>query len=253
MRAEALRVGFGGVAALDGVDVAVAPGEVVGLVGANGAGKTTLLNCLSGHARPGGGRVWFDGADVTGFGPDARARRGLVRTFQGAELFPTMTVWDVLLLAQERTRPSRTMVSLLGLPGWAAAERARAAAAEELVGPLGLVRYLDHRVGDLSTGVRRVVDLACAIGLRPRLLLLDEPSAGLASAEAAGLGPRLAWLRETTGASIVIVEHDLALVWALADRIVVLEEGRVVAEGRPEELAQHPAVAFARLASREQK
>jgi ABC-type branched-subunit amino acid transport system ATPase component len=249
-RAEGLVLAYGGVTALAGVDIDVRAGEIVGLVGANGAGKTTLLDCLSGHARPprgARGRVFLAGTEVTHLGPDRRARRGIIRSFQEARLFPTMGVWDTLLLAQERHTRSRTAVSLLGGPPWWAGERVRAAAAGDLAARLGLAPLLDKLVGELSTGQRRVLDLACCIALAPRLLLLDEPSAGLSSAEAAAIGPLLTRVGQETGAGMVVVEHDLPLVWAVADRVLVLEQGRVVGSGRPEEVAGHAAVAFGRL------
>jgi ABC-type branched-subunit amino acid transport system ATPase component len=241
---EALTVDYGGVHALAGVDLAVAEGEIVGLVGANGAGKTTLLECLSGYIRPDPGRVVYDGEDITGLSPDVRAGHGIVRSFQDARLFPSLPVWDALMLAQERTSPSGLIPSLLALPRWRAGERRRQAEASRLVAMMGLEPHVDLVVGELSTGVRRVLDLACAIALQPRVLLLDEPSAGLASAEALALSGVLTRVREATGATIVMVEHDLPLVWGLAGRIAVLEEGRLVACGPPDELRHHPAVAF---------
>jgi ABC-type branched-subunit amino acid transport system ATPase component len=242
--ASGLTVAYGGVVALDSVDLTVADGELVGLIGANGAGKTTLLACLSGHTRPALGRVVYNGADVSQLGPDGRAALGIVRSFQDARLFPSMPVWDALLLAEERTMPTGMAAGLLALPGWRSDEWQRSSKAARLAATMGLETHLDKVVGELSTGLRRVLDLACAIALAPRLLLLDEPSAGLAAAEAVALAGVVTRVRELTGATIVMVEHDLPLVWQLADRIVVLEEGQVVASGRPAEVRDHPAVAF---------
>jgi ABC-type branched-subunit amino acid transport system ATPase component len=244
LMASGLTVAYGGVLALDSVDLAVASGELVGLVGANGAGKTTLLACLSGHIKPATGRVMYDDADISRLGPDARASRGIVRSFQDARLFPSMPVWDALLLAEERKVPTGTAAGLLTLPGWRSDEDRRCTEAARLATTMGLEAHLDKVVSELSTGLRRVLDLACAIALAPRLLLLDEPSAGLAAAEAVALADVLTQVRTLTGATIVMVEHDLPLVWGLADRIVVLEEGAVVALGRPGEVRDHPAVAF---------
>jgi ABC-type branched-subunit amino acid transport system ATPase component len=241
---EGLTVSYGGVHALAGVDLAVEEGQIVGLVGANGAGKTTLLECLAGYIRPDAGRVTYEGRDITRLAPDVRAGRGIVRSFQDARLFPSLPVWDALMLAQERTLPSGVPGSLLRLPSWRAGERRRAGEAARLAATMGLEPYVDLVVGELSTGVRRILDLACAIALRPRVLLLDEPSAGLASAEALAIPGVLGRVRDLTGATIVMVEHDLPLVWGLAGRIAVLEEGRLVACGPPAEVRHHPAVAF---------
>jgi ABC-type branched-subunit amino acid transport system ATPase component len=216
LRATGLAVRYGGVIALDGVDLAIATAEVVGLVGANGAGKTTLLDCLSGHLRPTRGTVWLGEHDITRWGPGRRARRGVIRSFQDARLFPTMPVADVLRVAHASV-------------------------------PAALEPLLDRPVGELSTGERKRVDLACAIGLRPRVLLLDEPSAGLGAAEVPGLAELVRGAVAATGAGVVMVEHDLPLVWGLADRVVVLDRGAVVAEGPPASLAGHPALAFGRM------
>ena len=225
-------VRHGGVAALAGVDFAVAPGEIVGVIGPNGAGKTTLLDCLSGHTSPSAGRVMMDGVDVTAMGPARRARVGVGRTFQDALLFPTMSVVSTLLLALE---PSPVVPALLGLPRWRAGERRRLAAASVLAQAWGLGPYLDQAVGELSTGARRMVDLACVMARRPRVVLLDEPSAGLGTAEATALVPLLGERFELSGAGVVLVEHDRPLVRGLASRIVVMEGGKVVADGAPDE------------------
>lgn len=264
LRAEALVVHFGGVIALDGVDLCVSAGEVVGLVGANGAGKTTLLDCLSGHLRPLHGRVWLGDQEISRLGPGARARRGMIRTFQDARLFPTMPVPAALALALERVgAPTGGVAGLrapglrrvmgdvaagLGLPPSSARERRRMVAASQLAAQVGLERAWDRLVGELSTGERKRLDLACAMGLQPRVLLLDEPSAGLSSAEVPGLVEVLRRVAAATGAGVVMVEHDLPLVWSVADRVVVLDAGQVVAEGPPASLRAHPALAFGRLA-----
>jgi ABC-type branched-subunit amino acid transport system ATPase component len=237
-------VTYGGIRGLDDVDLSVPAGQLLGLVGANGAGKSTLLDCLSGHRRPDSGAVHYDGADVTAMGPDRRAALGVIRSFQDGRLWPTLTAREAMLLATERSHRTGVVGALLGLPRWRAAERQRLHDAVTLAETMGLSPYLDHPAGELSTGVRRVLDLACMIALRPRVLLLDEPSAGLASAEAAMLPALLARVRRETGTAIMMVEHDLPLVFGVADRIVVLEEGRVVADGRPDDVRAHPAVSF---------
>jgi ABC-type branched-subunit amino acid transport system ATPase component len=252
LRAEGLVVHFGGVVALDGVDLAVSAGQVVGLVGANGAGKTTLLDCLSGHLRPAGGRVWLGGAEISRLGPGPRARRGLVRTFQDARLFPTMPVADALVLASERSFPAdgrpRARLRRL-LPSRSPRDRPPRARADgaALASRMGLGPLLARPVGELSTGDRKRVDLACALGLRPQVLLLDEPSSGLAASEVPALVESLRDAVEASGAAVVMVEHDLPLVWSLAQWVVVLDRGAVVAAGPPASLRGHPALAFGRL------
>jgi ABC-type branched-subunit amino acid transport system ATPase component len=218
LRAEALVVRYGGVVGLDGIDLCVEAGEFVGLVGANGAGKTTLLDCLSGHLMPAGGRVWLRGRELTRLGPGRRARLGVIRTFQDARLFPTMPVRDVLLLSGSGAD-----------------------------GRTGLEPVLDRLVGELSTGERKRLELACVLGRRPQVLLLDEPSAGLAAADVPAMASLLRAAAEASGAGVVMVEHDLPLVWELADRVVILDGGRVAAEGPPDSLRGHPALAFGRL------
>jgi ABC-type branched-subunit amino acid transport system ATPase component len=238
-----LTVRYGGLSALEQVDLSISAGEMVGLVGSNGAGKSTLLDCLSGHLRPDHGQVRYRGADVSALGPDQRARAGIIRSFQDGRLFSTLTARDVLLLAQERSTPTHLLTAVLGLPPWCAAERRRSAAAVDAAESMGLSPYLDRLVGELSTGVRRVLDLACVVALRPTVLLLDEPSSGLASSEVAAVPDLLRRVQEDTGATVVIVEHDLPLVFGVAGRIVVMEEGRVVADGAPPDVRRHPALA----------
>ncbi len=244
LRAEGLVVQYGGVAALDGVDLSVGAGEFVGLVGANGAGKTTLLDCLSGHVGPARGRVWLGGSEISGLGPSRRARRGMIRTFQDARLFPTMPVSAVLSLSQERVEGRRRPFGLRGSSGRL---RRRAAAVEDLVARMQLEPLVARRVGELSTGERKRLDLACAVGLGAQLLLLDEPSAGLAAAEMPAMAALLRQAADASGAAIVMVEHDLPLVWGLVDRVVILDNATVAAAGPPGELRGHPALAFGRL------
>jgi ABC-type branched-subunit amino acid transport system ATPase component len=241
---SALHVRYGGILAVDGVSLRVGSAEIVGVVGANGAGKTSLLDSLGGQVRPDRGRVVFDGRDVTRLGADARARLGIVRLFQDAWLFPRMVVGDVLLLAQERRMPSRVAGSVLTLPGWRRDERRRIRHAGTLASSTGLEPHLDAMVDELSTGLRRVLALACALALEPRVLLLDEPSAGLASSEVPALGALIRRARGDRGVSVVMAEHDLPLVWRLADRVVILSGGKVVGEGPPAHLRDHPGASF---------
>jgi ABC-type branched-subunit amino acid transport system ATPase component len=225
------------VRAIDGVTLRASAGEVVGLIGPNGAGKTTLFDLACGVVAPTRGRVRLNGEDVTYLPTAARAARGLVRTFQDADLFPTFTVSEVIALALERRHPSSLTSSVIG---GGRGERTKRARANELVGLLGLEPWADAPVHTLSTGTRRVTELACMLALEPRVLLLDEPSAGLAQRETEALVPLLRNVHERLGVPMILIEHDLALVMGLAHRIVVLAEGCIVAEGTPAAISADP-------------
>ena len=243
LEARGIAVSFGGVRALDGVDVEVEAGEIVGIIGANGAGKTTLFDCLSGIT-PGAGTLLLDGVDITGLPAHERARAGLGRSFQDARLFQAMTVLDTLRVASETQRPRGTglVASLVGMPGARADETKATQRAQEMVDSFGLAAYRDKLVGELSTGTRRVVDLACLFIQRPKVVLLDEPSSGIAQREAEALAPLLRRVRDELGCGLVLIEHDMPLVLGLAERVYALETGRVIAHGTPAEVVADPAV-----------
>ena len=234
---EGLRLRYGSLTVLDGVDLAVEPGAVLGVIGPNGAGKTTLFDVASGLVAPDAGRVVLGGRDVTALPASARAARGLVRSFQDAALFSTLTTAEVVALGLERAEPSRLMTSMVG---GRRADRGKRARARELIALLGLEPWADTRVHALSTGTRRVVEIACILAARPAVVLLDEPSAGLAHAETVALRGMLEQLRAATGVTMVIIEHDLPLVMGLADRVAVLAEGRVVCVRAPADLGSEP-------------
>ncbi|MCB1015113.1 MAG: MFS transporter [Acidimicrobiales bacterium] len=247
-----LGVSFGGIRAVDGVSLAVAPGEVVGLIGPNGAGKTTLFDLVGGYTRAGSGQVLLGGRDVTGAGPDARARLGLGRSFQDGRLFPSLTVEETIAVSLERWVEARDPLSAaLRLPHAYDSERAVRRRVDEIIGLLGLGGYRDTPTRELSTGTRRIVDLAALVAHRPTVVLLDEPSSGIAQREAEALGPLLARVRDEMGASLVVIEHDIALVRSIADRLVALDQGRVVASGPPDEVLHHPDVVESYLGTHE--
>lgn len=242
LRAKDIEVRYGGVRALDHVSIEVTAGEIVGLIGPNGAGKTTLFEVLAGFTPPRAGTIEFAGEEIARVAPEGRAQRGLIRSFQDARLFESLTVFQALLLAHEKRHPSRVWRDVTALPNARRSEKARRAAAEDLLATMGLARYGDTLITELSTGTRRVVELACVVALEPVLLLLDEPSSGIAQREVEALGPLLLRIKAQTGCTIVIIEHDMPLVMGLADRIVALDAGQVLAEGTPAEVQRHPGV-----------
>ncbi|HUR51644.1 MAG TPA: ATP-binding cassette domain-containing protein [Mycobacteriales bacterium] len=244
LEANGLRKSFGGIHAVRGVSFHVRPGETLGLIGPNGAGKTTTFELLAGFTRIDGGTVRYGGRDVTALGPEARGRLGLIRSFQDAALFPTLTVLECVELALERVQPTRFVPALLGLP---AGERARRDKAEELVRWMGLERYRSSQIQELSTGTRRITEIACLVALQPQLMLLDEPSSGVAQKETEALGSLLVRLKDELGLTLIIIEHDIPLIMGLADRIVCMADGEVISAGTPEHVRNDPAVVEAYL------
>jgi ABC-type branched-subunit amino acid transport system ATPase component len=235
LEARGVKVHFGGVRALDGVDLSVRQGEIVGLIGPNGAGKTTLVNVLSGFQRPTSGAVTLLGADVTSWPPDALARNGLVRTFQAIGLFPGLTVFENVEAAAVSAAPGR---------------RAARALAHELLATLKLGHRADDAARDLPHGEARKLGLARAVALRPRFLLLDEPAAGLSEREADQLGAVLLGLRDRLSLGLLAIEHDMRLIMALCDRIQVLDNGKTIAVGTPAEIRRDETVRAAYLGAR---
>jgi len=238
-----LRKSFGGVKAIDDVDLEIFPGEIVGLMGPNGAGKTTILDALSGFLTPDAGRVFLAGREVTGLPPQARAHLGLGRSFQDARLFPGLTVAETIAVSCERWVSSREpLAAALRLPASLLSEIDVEDRSERIIAMLGLQVFRDRFAAQLSTGSRRLVEFGCLLAQEPDVLLLDEPAAGLARAEAEMMGPLLRRIREATGGALVIVEHDVGLLRRTCDRIVALDMGRVITQGPPAEVLADPTV-----------
>ena len=248
-----LSVRFGGIRAVDNVSLAVAPGEILGIIGPNGAGKTTLFDLISGFTSADTGRVIVAGKDISGLAPDSRARRGLGRSFQDARLFPALTVEETLAVAHERWIDVKDPLNaMLRLPPQQDSEREVKRKVNELIDLMGIESFRSKFVRELSTGSRRVVDLACVLAHRPTVVLLDEPSSGIAQREAEALGPLMKRIRDALGASLVVIEHDMPLVTSVADRLIALDQGHVVTVGTPDEVLHHPEVVAAYLGGAEE-
>jgi len=234
LEVRAVSVRFGGVLALDEVGFGADAATVTGLIGPNGAGKTTVFNVITGLQAPTAGAVWFDERDVTALRPHRRARLGMARTFQRLETFGTLTVRENVLVAAEMRR------------AWSRDGSVPGTVADEILEVVGLRAVQDERVDTMPTGTARLVEVARALAARPRLLLLDEPSAGLNEAETAELGELLVRLA-ATGLGVLLVEHDMRFVMAACTTIHVLDFGRVIATGPPAEIQANPAVRSAYL------
>lgn len=242
VEAREVTMNFGGLRALDVVDFSAPPGSITGLVGPNGAGKTTLFSVLSGLLSPTSGKVLIAGQEVTDVSPQRRARLGLARTFQRIELFRELSVRDHLVLAHRASRGgSRLLADLVGLGG-----RARSADEDEIVDglldELGLGAVSRRLAASLPLGTGRLVEVGRALAAAPRAVLLDEPSSGLDSAETEALAQVLVRACEQRGVALVLVEHNLELVLDLCARIAVLDFGRIIAEGTPQEVRADRAV-----------
>jgi ABC-type branched-subunit amino acid transport system ATPase component/ABC-type branched-subunit amino acid transport system permease subunit len=247
---EGLAVSFGGIAAVDHVSFSVAPGEVVGFIGPNGAGKTTVFDLVSGFTAADAGRVELFGRDLTGAPPSTRARAGLGRSFQDARLFGGVTVAETIAVALERwVQVGDPLSEAARLPAVVRTEAAVADRVDELIDLFGLGALREKRLRELSTGSRRMVDLACVVAHQPRVVLLDEPTSGIAQREAEALGPVLLGLRDRLGAALLVVEHDIALVSSISDRLVAMDQGAVVATGAPADVLDHPQVVASYLGS----
>jgi len=247
-----IRVEFGGIVAVDDVTFDVSRGSIVGLIGPNGAGKTTLFDAMCGFVPTTSGHVHLDGRDITSIAPAERSRAGLARSFQDAKLFSSLTVAETLACALERKiRTQGPISTVLGLPWVWAAERAITQRVNELIELFRLGAFHDKFISELSTGSRRIVDLACVLAHEPTVLLLDEPSSGIAQRETEALGPLLKRVQKTTGCTMLLVEHDMPLVTSVSDELIALETGRVIARGSPKQVTNDPRVIEAYLGTDE--
>lgn len=242
LRIAGLAKRFGSLAAVAGVDLVVNDGELCALIGPNGAGKSTLFNVVSGHLRPDAGSVWFAGHRIDGLAPDAIARRGVARTFQTCRLFGGLAVWQNLALGILARRRLAGRVDRHAHRDAETIDEAR-----HLAGLLGLADLWHRPAYTLSHAARRVLEVGMALALKPRLLLLDEPTAGLSPAETSEMTDLLRRLHLELGMTQVVIEHDMAVVFSLAQRVVVMHQGRLIADGPPHQVRADPVVQAAYL------
>ncbi len=242
LEAENLGIEFGGLRALDGVSFRSKPGRILSIIGPNGAGKTTLFNLVSGLYRPQTGRVVLDGKDVTGHTPHQLARLGLSRTFQNLQVFFQMTALGNVMVGRHVHERGSVIAHMLGLPAIGRQNNASERIARGLLARLGLSEYADVPAGSMPYGALKRLEIARALALQPRVLLLDEPAAGCNPSETMELDEIIRSIAQD-GVSIVLVEHDIRLVMNLSDEIVVLNYGRKLAQGRPAEIqANHEVI-----------
>ena len=241
LRLENVCHAFGGVKALDRVSLEVEEGSITAIIGPNGAGKTTAINCTSGIYRPEGGEVFFRGKNVTGMGAHRLAARGLTRTFQNLQVFGQLTVLENVMTGLHISTRGEFLAAMFRLPGLNRQEKQAREQAREVLALLGLEDLAPLPAGGLSYGDRKRLELARALAAKPKLILLDEPVAGLNPAETDRMGEVLAGIRDM-GVSLVLVEHDMGLVMRVSDQVVVLHFGRKIAQGTCHEIQNNPQV-----------
>ncbi|HEX2029975.1 MAG TPA: ABC transporter ATP-binding protein [Actinomycetota bacterium] len=242
LRTRDVTLRFGGVTALEEVDVRVGPGEIVGVLGPNGAGKSTLFNVISGFLRPEHGRVLFLEREIGHLLPYERVAAGIGRTFQHVRLFRSLTVYENLLAAQHRHLSSGSFAAMLRLPSARRDEREAARRADAALELIDLGPWRDARPDELSYGTLRFLELACVLSLEPTVLLLDEPSSGIAQKEAEALGPMLERIRDERDCALLLIEHDMNVLLGVSERVYAMDLGRIIAEGTPDEVVSDDRV-----------
>ncbi len=234
LEVNALSMRFGGLLAVDGISLAVMPQEVFAIIGPNGAGKTTVFNCISGFYQPTSGEIALQGVSIARRASHVVAQQGLVRTFQNIRLFKTLTVVENLLVAQHNQLNNNLISGLFKLPGYRRAEKDALDRAAYWLDQLGLTALANREAGTLSYGLQRRVEIARCMITKPRLLLLDEPAAGLNPQEKQELQQLIDTLRRQHGVAVLLIEHDMSLIMGISDRILVMEHGKPIVTGTPE-------------------
>ena len=249
---EGLGIAFGGLRAVDDVSFSVNPGEIVSVIGPNGAGKTTLFNMISGVYMPKSGKVRLNGEEVTGFSPHLLARRGMSRTFQNLQIFQNMTVLENAIAGFHLREKGSVFADLLGLPASRRRSREAQAGARELLARVGLANAAELEAGNLSYGALKRLEIARALALDTKVLLLDEPAAGCNAVETEEIDHLIAEVA-ASGVAILLVEHDMKMVMRISNHIVVLDHGLKIAEGDPAAVARNPDVIAAYLGTQAQE
>ena len=244
---ENLRMQFGGLVAVDNDHVSLEPHQIAAIIGPNGAGKTTVFNCISGFYQPSGGQITLDGEDITGLPSHRIAQKGLTRTFQNIRLFREMTVLENLLVARHNHLDTRYWSGILHSRRYRNSERVAKEHAAKWLDTFELRAVANHEAGSLAYGQQRRLEIARCMMTAPRVLILDEPAAGLNPQETAALVTLIETLRDTHGISVLLIEHDMSLIMRVSEHIMVMENGRPIAYGSPDDIRNNPDVIKAYL------
>ncbi len=247
LQVSGLSMRFGGLLAVNGVGLTVKEKQVVALIGPNGAGKTTVFNCLTGFYKPSGGTILLDGQPIQGLAGHQIARKGVVRTFQNVRLFKEMTALENLLIAQHRHLNTNFFAGLFKTPGFRRSEKEAMERAQYWLEKVNLTEFVNRTAGTLAYGQQRRLEIARCMMTQPRIIMLDEPAAGLNPKETEDLKALIAYLRESHNVTVLLIEHDMKLVMSISDHIVVINQGTPLAHGTPEEIRDNPDVIKAYL------